>query len=266
MKICDLKDTIEKLLSGSGKNPIVVFTAAWPFLRALEAPPKDIPQLLLDLLREIAGDRDLVMPTFTRGYKDGVCNLDEEKSLTGIVSDMLRQLPESRRSLSAFFSFSIIGPGAGELVGLKPENGWGDHSTYDWMEKRNASFLMVGTHPTHCSYLHRMEWLAREHINYRYVKTFNGTIIRDGEHHDMVENLYVRCLEPNMVNDFTNIFDLLLAGGMEVVKLDRISIAHMNAANMKESFLAALLKDPYISVKNREDFEPNDRPIYQASH
>lgn len=73
-------------------------------------------------------------------------------------------------------------------------------------------------------------------------------------------------LEPNMVNDFTNIFDLLLAGGMEVVELDRISIAHMNAANMKESFLAALLKDPYISVKNREDFEPNDRPIYQASH
>jgi len=263
MKIADFKTTIEELLADTGKRPVVVFTAVWPFLRALDAPASDVPRLMLQSLQEIVDGRNLIMPTFTHGYKGGICNLDEEPSSTGIVSEMMRCLPESQRNLTAFFPYSILGPDAAEFADLRPEYAWGDHSAYHWMEQKNASFLMIGTHPTHCSFLHRMEWLAREKINYRYVKTFSGTIIRDKKEHQMVENLYVRVLSPRMINDFTKIYDQLKNNGMKVVKLDGINMAHMTAADMKETYLNALLQDPLISVKNREDFEQNDSAYHK---
>lgn len=265
MKLSEFRTTIEDLLDGTGNNPVVVFTAVWPFLRAIEATASDVPQLMLQTFQDIVGpDRNLLMPSFTHGYKDGYCNLDEEKSSTGIVSELMRHLPQSRRNLTAFFPYSIIGPDTDTFADLRPEHAWGDGSAYEWMEQTNASFLMIGTHPTHCSYLHRMEWLARERINYRYIKSFTGTIIRDKKEHEMVENLYVRVLEPRMTNDFTKIYDDLKNNGMKVVKLDGINMAHMTAADMKEAYLTALMKDPLISVKNREDFEHNDSAYDKA--
>jgi aminoglycoside 3-N-acetyltransferase len=265
MKIADFQNQVAEMLEGTGKTPVVVFTAVWPFLRALQAEAREVPRLLLESIQEVVGkDRNLVMPTFTHGYKDGLCNLDKEPSSTGMVSELMRGLPGSVRNLTAFFPYSIIGPDAEEFAALLPEHAWGDGSAYEWMELKNASFLMLGTHPTHCSYLHRMEWLAREKINYRYVKTFKGKIIRNGQEHDMVENLYVRCLEPAMINDFTKIYDHLVNNGMNVVKLEGIHLAHMTAADMKDAYLPALLKDPYISVKNREDFEKNDSAYHKA--
>jgi aminoglycoside N3'-acetyltransferase len=259
MKITEFHTTIEQLLEDTGDAPVVVFTAVWPFLRALESPAGEVPRLILQSLQDIVGsNRNLVMPTFTHGYKDGLCNLDQEPSSTGIVSEMMRCLPDSRRNLTAFFPYSILGPDVEAFSLLRPEHAWGDNSAYHWMEERNASFLMIGTHPTHCSYLHRMEWLAREKINYRYIKTFSGKLIHCQKEYEMVENLYVRCLEPRMINDFTKIYDDLQDNGMKVVKLDGINIAHMTATDMKEAYLTALLKDPLVSVKNREDFEHND--------
>ena len=257
MQIAELRTTIESLLDTNAGKPVVVFAALWPFLRALDIPQKDVAPVLLQMLQDVAGpERNLLMPTFTRGYQDGICNLDEEPASTGLLAESFRRLPNCERNLTAFFSYGILGPDCEEFADLMPEHAWGDGSAYDWMEKKNASFLMLGTHPTNCSYLHRMEWLAR--IKYRYVKPFTGKIIRRNREHEMTEKLFVRILTPPAINDFTRIYDDLTKNGMETVKLDGIHLAHMTATKMKAAFLPLLLKDPLISVENRQDFERND--------
>lgn len=255
MKIEKLRETITKLIDSDNK-PVVVYAALWPFMKTLELPLEEIPVSVLNLLIKIIGsDRSLLMPTFASGYKDGICNLDEEPSTTGVLSELFRKYPLSRRTLSAFFSFNILGPHTKEVICLQPKDIWGDGSLYEWMEKQDVHFLMLGTHPTHCSYLHRMEWLNEDKITYRYRKTFTGTLIRDGERIPMMENLFVRSLTPPVINDFTVILSYLRRGGMSAIILDGVHVAHMRAKSMKKVYMDLLEKDPFLTVKNRKQFE-----------
>ena len=255
MKIEEFRQTVEKLIDHDN-NPVVIYAALWPFMKALGSDNKDVPQNLLNLLIEIVGPkRSLLMPTFASGYKNGICNLDEEPSTTGLLSELFRKLPQTRRSLSAFFSYNILGPQAPEFVSLSPQYAWGESSAYEWMELKNVHFLMLGTHPTHCSYLHRVEWLNRDIITYRYDKKFDGILIREGIEIPTQETLYVRSLNPNVVNDFTVIYDDLRRGGMKVAMLEGIHMAHMRAEDMKEIYTKLLQKDPFLTVQNRAEFE-----------
>jgi aminoglycoside N3'-acetyltransferase len=258
MTINELREAIEELLVGTGDRPIVAFIAFWPFLRVLDGAKAETAQNFLNMLLEIAGSRTLIMPSFITGYKDGVCDLDTAPSTAGIISEMFRQRPTARRNLSAFFPYAIEGEARDEFAELLPEHAWGDGSTYEWMENQDVSFLMLGTHPTHCSYLHRMEWLARHLINYRYIKRFDGTIIREGKRHEVTEHLYVRSLQPELINDFTAVEGALEAGGMSITKFGGVHLAHMTAQKMRDACLPLLLKDPFVTVKNKSDFQHND--------
>ena len=255
MKLVELQNKLEELLS-LDSNPVVAHIALWPFFRVLDVPQRQLPMQFLQMLQDLVGsNRDLIMPTFTNGYHNGICDLDVEKCYTGVVAEAFRKLPNCERSLSAFFSYAILGPSSEAFGKLQPENAWGDGSTYEWMEKENASFLMLGTHPTHCAFLHRMEWLSRERINYRYVKPFSGEIIRGRKKYNLTEKLYVRSLTPPVVNDFTTIYACLRENGMSVEKFDDVSVAHMTATKMRDAFLPLLWEDPLITVKNRADYE-----------
>lgn len=257
MKITDLKTQIQNII-GSDNKPVVIYSALWPLMDALELPPENVAHELLELLIEIVGpNRSLIMPTFAKGYQDGVCNLDTEPSSTGSLTELFRQHPKSQRSLSAFFTFSIIGPSSevNEFINLKPENAWGDHSAYHWMEEKDVHFLSLATPPGYCSYLHRMEWLIKDKLTYRYIKKFNGSIIRDGNIIPMQENLYVRSLDPTALVDTSLIGDRLLEKGLGEIKFTDFSIFYMCAQDMKKAALSLLEKDPFIFLQNREDFE-----------
>lgn len=255
MKLKELEGIIRKLIDRDAK-PVVVYAALWPFMKAFQTPFNEVPAAVFDLLIKIVGPRrSLLMPTFTSGYKNGICNLDEEPSTTGVLSEMFRRHPLAQRTLSAFFPFNIVGPDTQEVAGLQPEDVWGEGSLYEWMEKQNVHFLMLGTHPTHCSYIHRMEWLNREKINYRYRKAFEGALIRNGERIPMREHLFVRSLTPPVVNDFTVLFPVLCQGGMRDIVLDGVHIAHMRAHGMKKVVMDSLERDPLMVVKNRKHYE-----------
>lgn len=244
-------------LHTQGSNaPIVIYASLWPFSKVFAIPQEQLcADFTSQLLEQGGANRDLLMPSFASGFKDGICNLDTEKSTTGVLSEYFRTLPTSKRTLSAFFSFNIIGPHQTEVCSLMPSDAWGDGSVYEWLEKQNAHFFMLGIHPSHCSYLHRMEWLARDCIPYRYVKSFEGVIIREGKEEALRENLYVRTLDPVAVNDFTVLLEPLKNHGLHVTEIEKIPVSHIRAHGIVEGFLPLLQRDPLLVVKNRSDFE-----------
>jgi aminoglycoside N3'-acetyltransferase len=255
MKIFDeLKTVLSKLL-GEDRRPVVIFSSAWPFFRAIGRYDPVAADELLQVVLDVVGNRSLLMPTFSGGYREGFCDLDATTCSTGVLSETFRRIPGNVRTLSAFFSFSVRGAAIDEVSNLMPLDAWGDGSIYHWMELKNARFLMLGTDPTHCSYLHRIEWLLREVIPYRYVKEFQGALHRDGKDIMCRERLFVRSEMPEAINDFTMLKEVLGTAGMVITDVQGIPIASYDVQQVLNYVLPAMRKDPLIAVINKEDFE-----------
>jgi aminoglycoside N3'-acetyltransferase len=250
----DLRAIVAHLL-GDDKRPILVSSALWPLTRALKRPAVDVVDPVIEMLIDAAGPhRTLIMPTLTKGFSNGFCDLDTEPSITGNLTEAFRRRPGVRRTASVFSSYSAIGPERDEFVELKIDQVWGEGSHLAWLEARNAHFLMLATHATHCVYLHRIEWLFRDRLPYRYEKVFTGKMRHEGREREVRERFFVRSLQPEVHQDFTKLLPRLLKGGMHLVTPHGISIAHMDADAMRAAICPAFEGDPLVAVSNPQDF------------
>ena len=238
------------------ERPVLVASAIWPLARASKRPPEKLAAELIDVLLDHVGPRGhVVMPTLVRGYKDGFCDLDSEPATTGIMAETFRRRADVRRSRCVFSSYAIAGPESAGFAYLEPKEVWGEGSHLEWLEQRDAFCLMIGTHPTHSIYLHRMELLVADLIPYRYRKTIGGRVKHEGNLRDITEQLFVRVLEPEVEQDFTRLLPALLANGMQVDKLAGTPIASISAADIRSTIVPILRRDPLAVIANRQDFE-----------
>jgi aminoglycoside N3'-acetyltransferase len=237
-------------------RPVLVASAIWPLARALRQSPDQVAAQLIDaLIAHVGPDGHVVMPTLVRGYRDGFCDLDAEPATTGVMTELFRRRSDVRRSRCVFSSYAIAGRRSAEFALLEPKDVWGEGSHLEWIEKGDGHCLMIGTHPTHSVYLHRMELLAADLIPYRYRKTIGGRVKHDGELYDISETLFVRVLEPEVQQDFTRLLPALLGNGMNLDKISNTPIATMSMAAMRQTVVPILRHDPLAVIANRQDFE-----------
>lgn len=250
----EVEDAIRALVPADGR-PVVVHSSVLPFLSDMRRADRDAVESVLSCVLDALGERTVLMPTFTRGYAGGVCNLDTAPSITGVLTECYRKRPGVRRTLSAFFSYAFSGERHPDLPELRPEHAWGPGSVYEWMEREDVRFLVLGTHPTHCSYFHRLEWLARDVITFRHDKTFSGTIVREGRSVEMTETLFVRGLDPPVVIDFSFFESVLRGAGMAQRTVAGAPVTTFSPAVLVETVLPILRRDPFAIVKNRHLYE-----------
>ena len=255
MRLDELHKFLLNLLRDSMDRPVVVFSALWPFYRVIDDIPKqNIVDSILGVLLDVVGQhRDLLMPTFSKGFNNGFINLDVSPSLSGLMTEKFRMLNGTRRSICPWFSFSCLGPSTEEIIALRPLHAWGEGSLYEWMEKKDVKLLMLGTDA--CSYFHRVEWLNKEIITYRFDKKFRGRVLHEGKKLTVSQILFVRYLNPEVIHDFSVMNEDLIAGGMKKVRFYGVPISVINARQMHEVFDYHLQIDPYISISNREEIK-----------
>ncbi len=251
-------------LLGEDDRPIVVYSAVWPIARATGLGGQEVCQGLLAALRRAAGARTLLMPAFTKGFVDGICDLDREPSRTGALTEYFRRQEGTRRTVSAFFSFSVAGPEAGTAVALRPKEAWGEGSLYAWFYARDAHIVTIGLHPTHCSYTHYAEWLARDVITYRYAKSFRGEVVHEGRRFAHEETLFVRDLDRDVNNDFTGLLPLYREHGLRQAAPAGVGISAMSARRKIDAIVPLLIKNPELLLrKGSGDEQPcgQDRAV-----
>ena len=237
-------------------RPILVACAIWPLARALRQPPDELANAMIDaLLAHVGPEGHVVMPTLVQGYRDGFCDLDTEPATTGLMTEIFRQRPGVRRTCCVFSSYAVAGPDSEAFVFLRPEEVWGRGSHLEWMEQRDGHCLMIGTHPTHSVYLHRMEHVVADSLPYRFRKTIGGQVRHEGRLCHITETLLVRVLDPKAEQDFTRLLPALTANGMHVDKLQDTSFASMSMAAMRCTVEPILRRDPLAVIANRQDFE-----------
>jgi len=247
----DLDLALRDVVASDGR-PVVVSSAMWPCMKAMGRYSPEAVEDSLDLLIGKYGEHGLLMPSFSSGFDaGGRCDLDEVPGTTGVLSEAMRRRSGVVRTLSAWFSYLALGSCAKEVAELLPDEAWGIGSLYEWMERHDVCFLMLGTHPTHCSYLHRLEWLARDVLTYRYNKSFNGVLVRDGQERHVQETLFVRQMQPvEADNDFTKLMPYLRDAGMREVVLDGVSIAAYEACSIRDTILPVLRANPELVLRD----------------
>lgn len=244
-------------LIGDSDRAIVVFSAIFPFARALGQSGEDASEVVLDALLEIAGnDRNLLMPTFTDGFRDGLIDLDKEPGTSGALGNGLLARPSARRTASAFFSYAVLGPDAGYLAALRPRDAWGDDSVYHWMAEIDARCVMLGVPTTKCSFSHYAEWRLRDRIPYRYVKEFHGTMLRDGLEQPLSERLFVRSLDPEAMHHLAPLEPVVEECGLRRESFNGVALSSVNAKALLDGVQNALANDPLMLLRNPGDFRP----------
>ena len=244
-------------LIGDSDRAIVVFSAIFPFARALRQSGEDASEVVLDALLEVAGnDRNLLMPTFTNGFRDGLIDLDKEPGNSGSLGNSLLARPLAQRTASAFFSYAVLGPDADYLAALRPRDAWGDDSVYHWMAEIDARCVMLGVPATKCSFSHYAEWRLRDRIPYRYMKEFHGTMLRDGLKQPLSERLFVRSLDPEAMHHLAPLESIVEGCGLLRVSFSGIAISSIKAKALLDGVQNALANDPLMLLRNPGDFQP----------
>ena len=255
MKIDDILQPLSNMIKYDDK-PVVIFSAMWPLLKATKIYDGDLGcRNLLDLIYKITDERILLMPTFARGFVNGICDLDNEPSQTGILTELFRKQNGVKRTICPYFSFSFRGNNSSKLLNLKNKDAWGNGSLYEWMYKNDVHIVTIGVHPTHCSFTHYAEWLKKDKIFYRHNKTFSGNVIYKKKMMPYKTTLLVRDVNYKVRNDFLWLLDIFKKNGMQHAVINGISISEISARVKIDIVTDQIDKNPYALIKQNDRFQ-----------
>lgn len=117
----------------------------------------------------------LCIPTFTYSFCRGEpFDPDNTPSTAGMFSEMVRQLPQARRSLDPIFSVACVGEKADELVRDISNECFGPGSFWERLIEHNGAVCNIGL-GAHNVLIHYIENLLD--VPYRYKKLFTGVLI-----------------------------------------------------------------------------------------
>jgi aminoglycoside 3-N-acetyltransferase len=141
-----------------------------------------IATIFLSAFREVAGEAGTwVLPTYTYSYTKNEIFDPAAVPPTldmGLLPNALWRHPEAIRSLDPIFSVIAIGARAGELTAGVPTSCFGEDSIYARVIEADGAVCNIGI-GSHSALLHHVE--QKLGVPYRYLKSFRGTSIVNGE-------------------------------------------------------------------------------------
>jgi len=150
-------------------------------------------EIILDSLFEVIGSEGtLIVPTFTYSFPAGKeYHQQESKGIGGTFSEMVRLLPEAKRSLDPSISVAALGYFAEYFTENMPENSYGKNCFFERLLKSNATVCNMNFDAA-TTFLHYVEKLLN--VPYRFDKTFQGKIISGDQEWQAKNTIYVRYL------------------------------------------------------------------------
>jgi len=238
-----------------GDEIVVVFSAIWSLVRLFPQPASTLPDHILDLIDDVLGpDRTLLLPAYnysfprTRAY-DPFLSRPE----TGILPERFMHRRGVKRTFRPMESYLVRGPRTTEVLSLPHTTAWGADSVFGWLDQNDARVVILGRPWEFCGFFHYAEEFVR--VPYRYFKRFLGTMTMNGENaQPCAEVMYARSLNVPLRINHPFVRELLAsADGALVSPCDQIPILSNTARAIRRQCVAALTKDPYSFVQNRQE-------------
>lgn len=162
VSLSDFRNSL--LAAGEWRNRVVFVQSSWNQFYNIPLSPKEFIGLMIDL---VGPDGTLAMPTFPL-YNDpnSILQIDTVPSSTGLVTEIFRRWPQSKRSIHLTSAVSAVGPQATDLTSehhLDPYS-WGVLSPYGKMIEADALMVLLGVMPMGFTPLHNVECVLREEV------------------------------------------------------------------------------------------------------
>jgi aminoglycoside 3-N-acetyltransferase len=212
----------------------------------------DGPRAVIDALREALGlDGTLIMPTFNFGFCDGEpFDARTTPSRMGVLSELVRNDPNSQRVEHPIYSFAVLGARAAEAASISDPSSYGANSLFGYLRKWDGKIMIIGlAYNDSMTFFHHIEEL--QGVDYRYLKSFSGMVIDvTGKSFERTVTMYVRDLDRGVVTAGEPMGGLLANKGL--IKSARIGEAMVRLMSAQEIFDAtaeAMQKEPRLLYK-----------------
>ncbi len=243
----NLEEQLKKL-GAQDCNVLFVHTALNFGIPNQALRPKELLAELLEILRRLNVET-LCMPTFTFSFCNGKSyNPQTSKSQMGALNEYFRKQEGVLRSNDPLMSVAIEGKDT-RLVTEIGHHSIGENSTYDMIHHTDGvKFLFLGPRIGDCfTFMHYLEWLYE--VDYRYSRTFRGSVIEGGKEAIEAYDLFVR-YNGVFPNDKSFAYeDKMVAEG--AAKRLKIGYGNISVVAEKEGtryYRDCLIKDPHYFV------------------
>ena len=223
----------------------------------------EIPSAYLDALQEVVGESGTILvPTFTFGFSryGRPFILEETPSEMGVLSEALRRMAASCRSLHPIHSHAAIGAQAQAFTGEHPRWNVGHDTTWDRMLRRSATVVSIGIPLRSClSLIHQVEYLAC--VPYRYNKVLRGEVRAGGAVVPGAFFMAVNYLGYGITIDLSRFEDdLACAGAIRTAPLGGSAVWAVSADAIFTIGMKGLRRDPYYLLRTEPQFVEGEIP------
>lgn len=201
----------------------------------------------------------ILMPAFNWGFpKTKVWNYHTTKSQCGLLTEYVRKLPGTLRTIHPLHSLVARGPRAEWLASTISRSSFGDGSAFDKMIQSGAYNLSLGSEfiggATFC---HVAE--ERMRVPYRFYKDFPGEVTDAKNERVTVDfNMYVRVIEDDY--EYVNTWEIFREDALRhgLARYDRYKqqtpIFLMNVRDAHEFLMDRMGRDPFYVAKKMPRF------------
>jgi aminoglycoside 3-N-acetyltransferase len=207
------------------------------------------PGAVMDALQEALGpEGTLIVPTFNFGFCDGEpFDARTTPSRMGVLSELVRNDPNSKRVEHPIYSFAVLGARADEAASISDPSSYGADSLFGHLCKWDGKIMIIGlSYNDSMTFFHHVEEL--QGVSYRYLKSFSGMVTDvTGESLERTVTMYVRDIDRGVVTAVDAMGELLANKGLiRSTRIGDATVRLMGAREIFDATVEAMKKEPRL--------------------
>ena len=232
---------LKELTSGFKKvglvdGDVLLVHSSFKSFGGVEGGPKTV---IRALGKAIGKEGTLIVPTYTFEFCDqfnktgqGLFDLKKSPSEMGIITEMVRKMPKSIRSVNPIYSMAAIGKRAAEITSAdEDKNVFGEKSIFSKLFQLNAKIMIIGLNYNKAmTFFHYIEHVVG--CDYRYPKQFCG-LIKNGKY-TYKDGYTMDVRHKNIVTDVDAMGEVLEKNG--IVQKTKIGQSEIKLLSAKDVF------------------------------
>lgn len=225
---------------GLAAGDIVLVHSSYKSFGPVEGGPQTVIDALLEVLTT---EGTLIMPTFNFDFNKGEAwDVRSTPSKMGVLTEVARTNPESRRVFHPFYSFAILGKLKDELTRLRYKDSYGKESIFMRLRELDAKIMVIGLSYNHSmTFMHHIEQM--EGVDYRFIKAFTGMVTDEhGRTYEDTFTMLVRDIDRGVQTAVDPMGELLDASGIVTIRRIGEAEVRLMKANDVYTFVSVEMK------------------------
>jgi len=207
------------------------------------------PQTVIDSLLHVLGkEGTLIMPTFNFDFCKGKpWDVRSTPSHMGILTELVRKHPDSRRVFHPIYSFAVLGKHADMLAALHYKSSYERNSVFGKLRDLDGKMMIIGlSYNDSMTFFHHVEEM--ESVDYRYMKEFTGLVTdEEGHTYEDTFSMLVRDIDKGVQTMVDPMGALMEEAGIASVrKIGEATVKLLKANEVYEFTAREMKKNPRL--------------------